>query len=169
MNRYFNPIDWAFSFSSASAFRHLFSPPYILYYIIWSTLCQAFITLYLVFYSQFYQHLVDNIKKPPGHVPGGKNRRKLLWLAGSGFEPPTSGLWAQRASRLLHPAVSPGFPGIYANKRGFKPPAECLWLPLYFNTDKADKTDNFTLFSVFSNSHHVSFFLDNQDSYYIPS
>ena len=27
------------------------------------------------------------------------------WVAGTGFEPMTSGLWARRASRLLHPAI----------------------------------------------------------------
>ena len=27
------------------------------------------------------------------------------WVAGIGFEPMTSGLWARRASRLLHPAI----------------------------------------------------------------
>lgn len=28
-------------------------------------------------------------------------------VAGGGFEPPTSGLWAQRATELLHPALRP--------------------------------------------------------------
>ena len=27
-------------------------------------------------------------------------------IAGGGFEPPTSGLWARRATRLLYPAIS---------------------------------------------------------------
>lgn len=88
-------------------------------------------------------------KNHPAHGRVEKIGEKLLWLAGEGFEPSTSGLWARRASRLLYPAVSPGFPGIYANKRGFKPPAEYLWLLLYFNTDYADKTDNFLYYSVF--------------------
>lgn len=43
-----------------------------------------------------------------------------MWIAGEGLEPSTAGLWAQRASRLLYPAVSPGLPGIYANKRGYR-------------------------------------------------
>lgn len=47
-----------------SAFAsHLLSPPYNIYYTIYVYVCQTFITLYLVFYSQFYQHLVYNIKK----------------------------------------------------------------------------------------------------------
>ncbi len=29
----------------------------------------------------------------------------LTSIAGGGFEPPTSGLWARRATRLLYPAV----------------------------------------------------------------
>ena len=28
-----------------------------------------------------------------------------IWVAGTGFEPMTFGLWARRASRLLHPAL----------------------------------------------------------------
>ena len=28
-----------------------------------------------------------------------------VWVAGAGFEPTTFGLWARRASRLLHPAI----------------------------------------------------------------
>ena len=31
--------------------------------------------------------------------------RSVVTLAGGGFEPPTSGLWARRATRLLYPAV----------------------------------------------------------------
>ena len=30
---------------------------------------------------------------------------EVLLVAGVGFEPTTSGLWARRASRLLHPAI----------------------------------------------------------------
>ena len=33
------------------------------------------------------------------------NWANWAWIAGAGFEPTTSGLWARRASRLLHPAI----------------------------------------------------------------
>lgn len=59
MNRNFNPVDWAFSFSSAFASRHLFSPPYIMYYIIGFTICQEILQQYFVVYPLSYQHLVD--------------------------------------------------------------------------------------------------------------
>ncbi len=45
-------------------------------------------------------------------IKKSRNRRKCLSLldlsiiAGGGFEPPTSGLWARRATRLLYPAVN---------------------------------------------------------------
>jgi hypothetical protein len=29
----------------------------------------------------------------------------FIVIAGGGFEPPTSGLWARRATRLLYPAI----------------------------------------------------------------
>ena len=40
-------------------------------------------------------------------------------VAGAGFEPTTSGLWAQRATRLLHPAIS-----IWRRKRDSNPCAD---------------------------------------------
>ena len=33
------------------------------------------------------------------------NWANWAWIAGTGFEPMTFGLWARRASRLLHPAI----------------------------------------------------------------
>lgn len=40
-----------------------------------------------------------------GHTPAKLTCSCLQPLAGGGFEPPTSGLWAQRAASLLHPAI----------------------------------------------------------------
>ena len=40
-------------------------------------------------------------------------------VAGAGFEPTTFGLWARRATKLLHPAIS------VAEKEGFEPPRRC--------------------------------------------
>ena len=70
LNRNFNPVDWAFSFSSAFASRHLFSPPYIMYYIIGLTICQEVLRQYLVFYPQRYQHVVDNGNPRQAVTPG---------------------------------------------------------------------------------------------------
>ena len=41
-------------------------------------------------------------------------------VAGAGFEPTTFGLWAQRATKLLHPAISIIIK--MAEKEGFEPP-----------------------------------------------
>ena len=42
-------------------------------------------------------------------------------VAGAGFEPTTSGLWAQRATRLLHPAIL----NKWRRKRDSNPCADC--------------------------------------------
>ena len=45
---------------------------------------------------------VTRKETPPSEEPEGGVKRPI---AGGGFEPPTSGLWARRATRLLYPAV----------------------------------------------------------------
>ena len=42
-------------------------------------------------------------------------------VAGDGFEPTTFGLWAQRATKLLYPAILT-FKQFMAEKEGFEPP-----------------------------------------------
>ena len=42
--------------------------------------------------------------------------RLNVWVAGTGFEPVTFGLWARRASRLLHPALL-NYSTSYADKK----------------------------------------------------
>ena len=68
-----------------------------------------------------------------------------MWIAGEGLEPSTSGLWTRRASRLLYPAVSPGLPGIYANKRWYRSrqPNAFGFMVHYniFKTEKQEKTE----------------------------
>lgn len=47
---------------------------------------------------------------------------------------------------LLYPAVSPGFPGIYANKRGSSRRLNAFGFMVHYNilkTDIVDKTDKF--------------------------
>ena len=45
------------------------------------------------------------------------------WIAGTGFEPATFGLWARRASGLLHPATSYKIMDyIQVGEGGFEPP-----------------------------------------------
>ena len=48
------------------------------------------------------------------------NYRTIL-VAGEGFEPTTSGLWARRATRLLHPAIYK-----WRRKRDLNPRATCI-------------------------------------------
>ena len=46
--------------------------------------------------------------------------RDHFLVAGDGFEPTTFGLWAQRATKLLYPAIL--FQTVMAEKEGFEPP-----------------------------------------------
>ena len=44
-----------------------------------------------------------------------------IWIAGIGFEPMTFGLWARRASRLLHPAIVNRYKIVKMGESGFEP------------------------------------------------
>ena len=45
-------------------------------------------------------------------------------IAGAGFEPATFGLWARRASRLLHPAIELTSLKVIMDGGGFEPPKQ---------------------------------------------
>ena len=47
-----------------------------------------------------------------------------IWVAGAGFEPTTFGLWARRASRLLHPAILFNYGFRQLDGGGFEPPKQ---------------------------------------------
>lgn len=81
---------WSFSFSACADFDcSSLLPPYIMYCIIWCTVCQYF--------------MQRNIEKHPSY-DGCSHERRLLMkqIARAGFEPATWSLWGSRASRLLY-------------------------------------------------------------------
>ena len=57
----------------------------------------------------------------------GTIKHKLV--AGDGFDPTTSGLWARRATRLLHPAINNIFK--MAEEKGFEPLRRFHDLPVF--------------------------------------
>ena len=59
----------------------------------------------------------------------------LKIIAGGGFEPPTFGLWARRATELLHPAIII----LMAEEEGFEPPRAVKLLSV-FKTDPFSRT-----------------------------
>ena len=61
-------------------------------------------------------------------------------IAGGGFEPPTFGLWARRATELLHPAIMI----LMAEEEGFEPPRAVKPLSV-FKTDPFSRTWVFLL------------------------
>ena len=66
-------------------------------------------------------------------------RDLILKIAGDGFEPSTFGLWAQRAARLLHPAIIK-----MEEERGFEP-LRAFTLLSVFKTDPFSRTWVFLL------------------------
>ena len=66
-------------------------------------------------------------------------RDLVLKIAGDGFEPSTFGLWAQRAARLLHPAIIK-----MEEERGFEP-LRAFTLLSVFKTDPFSRTWVFLL------------------------
>ena len=57
-------------------------------------------------------------------VPCSTNWANWAKVAGIGFEPMTSGLWARRASRLLHPAILYCSLKEKMGRGGFEPPKQ---------------------------------------------
>ena len=118
LNRYFNPVDWAFSFSSATALRHLFitSLHYVLYHRVYHM--SSFLnTLSSVFIHIFINILCIN-QKNTRNKSGWKTKGKFYGVAGfrlptdpPGIEPGTWWLtaicstdWAKDPSCRVSPA-----------------------------------------------------------------
>ena len=55
-------------------------------------------------------------------------------VAGAGFEPTTFGLWARRATKLLHPAIEVGYSTHFKINCKFKFKNNRVWLEIVQNS-----------------------------------
>ena len=97
---------------------------------------------YLNFYIKKWRSRRESNPRSPAWQAGvitATPRDLVLKIAGDGFEPSTFGLWAQRAARLLHPAIIK-----MEEERGFEP-LRAFTLLSVFKTDPFSRTWVFLL------------------------
>lgn len=116
-------------------------------------------TLNQVFFKTFFKKFVANNSYPIQHqLLMVRCPPNYPLVAGAGFEPTTFGLWAQRATRLLHPAILYFFllflSFIYILYNTLEEKCKYFWLfyveKLYFGYCQAHFLFFFSLFLIYN-------------------